>query len=263
MSDLDPINRLPEGYLHELVNEFTDSETVGFLLTGSYARGDAGPFSDVDLMKFVRRLPQAPSRRDLVRLVNERLVSVKVATVTEKLDELARPEKAIWAVPGLRQAIVLSDENEQLYALKHRAESFEWASLQPAAEAYASNEVAGYAEEVHKLLNASTGSDSAAEYAILGLLLGLTRVVAVKLGIMIESENVYFGMVRKAMGDRSNWSLQHKRITEGGRLADRISAALLLYLATADLIDDVSSRGDDLNVVIGTKRQIKDLLAEN
>ena len=39
--------------LSTCLNEWTTQETVAFALLGSFARGDAGPFSDVDVVRFV------------------------------------------------------------------------------------------------------------------------------------------------------------------------------------------------------------------
>src|SRR5829696_6583876 len=148
-----PSVQLPNNFLKNLVEEFTDANTVGFLLAGSHARGDAAGYSDIDLMKFVQDLPEMPADRYLVRFRGAYLVCVTVTTVPEKMNELKKPETAIWAVPGIRQTQVLADHCGALTALKDAADAFRWEGLLSAADTYASNEMAGLAEEVHKLLN--------------------------------------------------------------------------------------------------------------
>ena len=255
--------QLPIGFLRTLVGEFTDSNTVGFLLTGSHARGDADRYSDIDLMKFVRDLPQQPAERYVVRFRDEHLVAISVTTVAEKTEEMRKPEKAIWAVPGIRQASILTDSGGELASLKSAAEGFKWEDLQVTAELYASHELADLSEEVHKVLNAALHEGRAdGEYAILGLLLGLTRTVAVKLGLMISTENDYFRIVREAVGLESQWTRNHVALCEGSRVKGRISNALSLYLDTSALIDKVSD-AEDAVVINTTSRRIESCLREH
>ena len=249
--------QLPSGYLRSWIDELTDENTVGFLLSGSHARGDASRFSDVDLTKFVNELPTKKSERYVVRFKGDNLLCVTVTTVASKLDELQRPETAIWAVPGIRQARVVSDPTGAIESLKSSAAVFDWSGLRMSADHYAANELAGLSEEAHKLLNAAETDDaSARDYAIIGLLLGLTKVAAVKLGVMIPSENSYFRVVREAVGGNSRWSEHHVAIGDAPTRADRASAALSLYVETAHLLGSVENVDDDA-VIRGTVERIE------
>ena len=226
--------------LDALLAKLTDADTVGFLLTGSYARGDATPFSDVDLIKFTNVVPTV---RSAVRYEGGRLVTISITTVDDKMQEMSKPETAIWAVPGIRQAKVLADSDGSITALKAAAQTFEWTPLQPAANHYACNELAGLAEEVQKILAAlNSPNDEAAVYASLGLVLGLTKVIAVKFGVLIESENLYFAAIREEIGADSEWSELH-RIASGSvgvtSIRERVLAALRLYVESARLLDEI------------------------
>ncbi len=54
---------LPDVLLSDLVAEFADADTIGVLLAGSYARGDATSHSDIDLIRFAAVLPEAEADR--------------------------------------------------------------------------------------------------------------------------------------------------------------------------------------------------------
>jgi hypothetical protein len=158
---------------------------------------------------------------------------------------MMRPELAIFAVPGLRQARILHDPTDALASLHELARNFAWEPpLRAAANAHASETVMGQAEEAHKLLGAlSRHDESAAIYATRGLVHGLTRAVAVGRYLLIESENSYFRQVHEAVGLDSAWTRYH-RIAAGfvagsSRLAPATAlgiAALHLYRETAHLL---------------------------
>ena len=226
--------------------EIADAATVGVLLTGSHARGDATRYSDVDLLRFVADLPPEEAGRYTLLHRGGWLVSVSTTTIAAKRAELARPETAIWAVPGLRQARILLDPDAALAALHREAMAFEWAPLQDAANAYASYTVMGDAEEVHKILAAlARGDESATLYGTLGLVLGLARAVAVQRGLLIQTENAYFRQVQEAVGPGSAWT-RYFRLAAGfdaSRSAgsaeparERGLAALGLYRETVTLL---------------------------
>jgi hypothetical protein len=105
----------------------------------------------------------------------------------------------------------LLDKEGALAKLKQEAGAFTWEPLRVAADEYASYDVMGYAEEVHKILSALTKRDeSAVLYGTVGLLFGLTRAVAVQRGILIESENSYLRQVQESVGRDSVWTRYHR-----------------------------------------------------
>ncbi|MCH8205740.1 MAG: nucleotidyltransferase domain-containing protein [Chloroflexi bacterium] len=112
--------------LARIVMELDDGDTVGVALTGSHARGDPTDYSDVDVLRFVQCLPEQEGDRYRLEVRDGHLFSVTTTTVAEKTGELTRPEKAIWAVPGLRQARVLLDKEGSLAELKLEADDFSW-----------------------------------------------------------------------------------------------------------------------------------------
>jgi hypothetical protein len=225
-------------FLARLLAEFTTAETTGVLLTGSYARGDATEFSDVDLVRYVTTLPEADTDRYTLAWREGWLVSLSCATVAGKRDELARPETAIWAVPGLRQARLLLDGDGSLAALLDEAHTFCWEPLQGAADAYASYELMGLAEEAHKVLaGLRRGDEALALYGTWGLVLGLARAVATQRGVLIRTENAFFQQVQETVGATSAWAAAFRQAAgfEVAAPLERAAAGLRLYQATAAL----------------------------
>ncbi|MCX7670667.1 MAG: nucleotidyltransferase domain-containing protein [Anaerolineae bacterium] len=234
---------LPEDLLARLTTEFVTADTVGLVLTGSHARGDATCFSDVDLGRFVTTLPEAEEERYTLLRREGWLISLFTTTVAARRAELARPESAIWAVPGMRQARILFDRDGSLAALRAEAEAFRWEPLQEAADAYASYQLMGLAEEAHKVMAGLRGGDETlALYGTYGLVLGLAQAVAVQRGALIHTENVFFRQVQEAVGTASPWAAAFRRAVglepapaDGAPALWRAAAALQLYRETAAL----------------------------
>lgn len=232
-----------ETFLEKLVEEFKDENTIGFLLTGSVARGDATRFSDIDLLKFAADESLQTEENYVLKYRENRLISLSTTTIKEKLNEIKKPETAIWAIPGLRQAKILLDKGGLLAGLQKTAKDFEWISLQKAADEFASVNLMGYAEEVHKILGALKLKDeSAVLCGTIGLLLGLTKIVAVRHGLLIESENSFFRQVQNEIGEDSEWSFQHKiacGFEQNSTVGIRAVASLRLYVETEKVVRNV------------------------
>jgi predicted nucleotidyltransferase len=238
------VSDLSDDFLQRLTAEFATDDIVALALAGSHARGDATRWSDVDVICYAAAMSATSEARYTLALRDGRLVSLTTTTLAAKAHEMTLPEEAIFVVPGLRQARILHDPTGALAALSQQACDFTWEPLRVAANAYASEVVMGQAEEAHKLLGAlSRRDESAAIYAAHGAVKGLTRAVAVGLGMLIESENSYYRQVQEAAGIASAWT-RHHRIAAGfvapsPRLAPATAigiAALHLYRETAHLL---------------------------
>jgi hypothetical protein len=238
---------LPDAFLRDLVAECATEGIVAVALAGSYARCEATRWSDVDIIRYAAALPSTSEARYTLAIRSARLISLTTTTIAVKQGEMARPEEAIFVVPGLRQARILHDPTGALAALHQRARDFTWEPLRTAASAYASEMVMGQAEEAHKLLGAlSRHDESATIYAAHGAVQGLTRAVAVGRGVLIESENNYYRQTQQAAGEDSTWTRYH-RIAAGFTAPDILDsrpspaeaiaiAALHLYRETARLL---------------------------
>lgn len=238
---------LPESFLHDLVAEFENAQTIGLALLGSHARQDATRYSDVDIVRFNPTLPeQAADRYTLVHWGGQ-LISLSTTTVAQKQKDMQDPAKAIWTVPGLRQMRILTDRNGALEGLQQQALDFTWEPLQAAADEHASYTVMGFAEEVHKILSGLTKADeSAILYGTWGLVAGLTEALLVQRGVLLTSENAYFRQAQEEVGRESDWA-HYLRLAAGFELGDaelspveiRGIAGLHLYRETARLLHPV------------------------
>ena len=237
-------NALPDDFLRALVAEFADETVHAVALSGSFARGEADAFSDVDLVCYTRALP--PARHDRERLVyrDGRLVSVDLQSVDERRANLRQPAAAIVAVPALRHLRILLDRDGALVALRQAAQEFAWEPLQPAADAYASFTVERLAEVAHKVLGGLAARDAGRVVpSTWELVSDLTQAVATQRGVLVDSGRTYFRQVQEAIGQGTAWTRQHRlaagEAVEGRPLAPALArgvAALRLYRETTTLL---------------------------
>lgn len=216
-------------------------EAIG--LTGSYARGTASPYSDVDIRVYVAEENTPAHEHYQLRRFEGHLVSISVATITDQQADLLRPESGLYVALGLRQMQILHDPQGKLAEVKQAAAEYDWTTQQKAAEAFASKQLCGYAEEAHKLLGGlSKNEESTQLYATYSMVLGITNTVVVARGVLIESENVEFQAAQDAMGKDSEWTRQF-RLAAGFDVIPAVSparmraiAGLALYAATVELL---------------------------
>ncbi len=254
---------LSEAELAQLPQHVGDAQVEALALTGSHARGEATAHSDVDVLRFTLDEPTTDRERYHLWLLDGRLVSVSTTTIAAKRAELARPEAAIWAVAGLRQARFLLDRTGTLAALIAEAHAFTWTlALRHAAADHASDTLAGLAEEVHKLLGARERDDpSALLYATLGLQQNLTRAALVARGVLLPTENAYFAEALRLGGPGSRWERLLRVVVgydappPGATLAHmRGEAALWLYVEAALLLADTLTAADSALVAEAVAR---------
>jgi hypothetical protein len=122
-----------ETLLSGLTHELDGPETLGLVLSGSYARGQTNPYSDVDFSLFVDQAPR--TKADGYRLSYRKgsLISLKRSTFADYHRQLTDPKAAIWAVPGLSNWHILLDKTGEIARLQAAAQDFSWAGLQDAA----------------------------------------------------------------------------------------------------------------------------------
>ena len=235
---------LPDSFLQSLVNRLDGPDVIGISHAGSFARGQAGTHSDVDLQVYVHTLPESKYH---LRHWDGYLISVAFNTIEAERSKLSRPETAVWAVPGLRQSVILLDKDGSLAKLKQAALEFEWLPLQSLADEYAVKELMGFAEEAHKILDGLLREhESTVLYATWGLLFGLGRALAVQRGLLMETENRFFDVIQDATSRDSAWTRAF-RLALGADATpanhppfqSRGAAALALYRETASLFKPI------------------------
>lgn len=249
---------LPAGFLETLTAELDGPDVSGIALGGSFARGAATEYSDVDLGPFYRHDATLPPKRLFWR--DGWLVSVSPKTVSGWREQMARPEWAIYLVPSAARLRILLDKDGTLAALVAEARAFRWEPLQPAADAFAGEMLMIFAEHVLKLLGALSRDDEASlPYPLGELLFVLPQVVAVQRGLMIESGNTYHQQVQASAGGiESAWSRAQRAALgmRGEPLRERGAAALLLYAETARLIADALQPAQR-DVIVGIVERIE------
>ncbi len=256
---------LPESFLPSLIGELKTPNITGITLAGSFSRGLGSPYSDVDLQLYVRRMPRNPFGPLTLRRWQGHLVSIQYDSIKEERARLTRPWDAIWAVPGLRQAVILYDANGSLADLKQAGVEFNWSPLQTLADRYASNELMGCAEEAYKIISGlALGHESKVIYASLGLMFGMAKIIAVQRGIMIETENRYFELIQDSVGQDSKWTCAFRLalgmdidLQQMTQFKTRGAAALALYGQTAKLMDGIIQE-EHRDVIINTLKLMED-----
>ncbi|MDQ5824514.1 MAG: nucleotidyltransferase domain-containing protein [Chloroflexota bacterium] len=238
-------NSLPPQLIESLIGELADEEIAGIMLAGSYARGEATRFSDIDIAPFLHE--GAPPRKKRLFYRDDYLVSVSYKTAAGVRADLSLPNRAIWVVNGYRGAQVLLDRDGTIRALMREIEAFTWEPLQPAANEYAGASLAGSAEAVHKLLgDLSMGNDLAIALTTTNLLWSLTDLVAVQRGVLVQSDRTYYRQVQESVGLESAWTRYHNIAAGVAPLADeeqgtparsRGIAVLALYRETLALVE--------------------------
>ena len=230
--------------LMSLAQKFDASSVNAVVLMGSHARGDAGPYSDVDLVRFV-----AEESADLAgagsHLIDGVLVVVGNVTLSQAEEWFTQPQRATDTMAGLRSARALIDRQTTFAALQARAHAFVWTEeLQIKADLWASEQMVGWIEEVHKGLEGLRRHDAGRLLnAGFGLSWGLSTVVKVQRGILLSGDNGFFVEVATTVGQESLWS-QLRAVAFGvaevhGRppsLRERVVAGLHLYGLTVELI---------------------------
>lgn len=234
---------LPVG-LEAKLEEWTSPGTVAFALLGSYARGDAGPFSDVDVVRFLAT-DDAPGHDadSLTALVDGQLVVCSTATPAKVEDWFSQPGQALNVVAGLRVGLPLWDPQGVFGRVQQRARAFAWTdALQAKADEMAGAELVGWIEEAHKGLEGLRRNDSGRLLnAHFGLSWGLVWVMRLHRGVLCDSDNSFFDDVRRAVGLNSEWSrllalafgVTPTGDPGGSPLRRQVRAGLALYCETA------------------------------
>ena len=229
--------------LDRVLQQWPPPRPQAVALLGSYARGDAGPFSDVDFLFLLPAGAQKPKHTNF--LLDERLVTVNAVTPEQMDGWFTEPEQAVNVVAALREAIPLQDEDRLFAQVQSRARSFAWtAEMQAKADRYASHQMVGWIEETHKGLEGLRRNDVGRLLnARFGLSWGLAGLMRVQRGILGNSDNSFYDDVRRGLGEESRWSRLLAAafgVTESDgnliSLHESVIAGLQLYCETAHLL---------------------------
>ena len=251
-----------------LAQRFDRPDAVqALVLLGSYARGEAGPYSDVDLVRFVRSGTKLSD--DGTHLHDERiLINVSSVGPEEYEQWFVDPFQATRWIAGLRVARVLIDR-EQFFTngLQRRAREFLWdTSMQLRANVEAARRMVGWSEEVHKGLESLRRQNDFGRLlnACHGLSWGLSEVLQLHLGVLVSSDNNAFNEVEEALGVQNEQIIDLRRIVFGVKgttsLRQRVIAGLSLYVLIAEQMPSDLEQGNDARIIQMTVNQIRAVL---
>jgi len=252
---------LPETFLAELVRELDHEDIVGITLGGSYARGEATRYSDVDLACFWREGLRPPPKRFMYR--QGRLISMKMTSVAEIRGMLGRPQAALFFANGKHR--VLLDKDGSVARLVEEIAHFRWEALRADANESISLWMALKAEDVQKILREFQRDNlPGLAYTLAGQIEELTLLTALYYGELITSNSTYYRQVEEAAGSDSAWTQYHRIATgledgpEGIKpLRARGIAALYLYRETLAIVRPVM-RQEHLAVAEEVLRVVRD-----
>ncbi len=265
------------------IEAWTTPETVAFALLGSYARGDAGLHSDVDIARFVDDDKQEEEARSFLignggaeeragdckakpgqRRARQWLVVRSTITPSQVESWFTEPGQAVNIIVGLRDGLALWDPDGVFAAVQERARQFEWTPThQEKADCLASKELVGWIEEAHKGLEGLRRNDTGRLLnARFGLSWGLAWVMRLHLGVLSASDNMFYDDLIGAVGPESRWAslLQRAFGTAAGggslSLREEVLAGLLLYCETFTLLEEALPQ-DDHPLIAATAARIR------
>jgi hypothetical protein len=256
---------IPPVPIEQLIHRFDAPAVHSLVLMGSYARGEAGPFSDIDIVRFTdgSELPGAGSY-----LMDGSLVLVSDVIPGQVERWFTEPEAATDGIMGVRSAQALLDRDGYFVGIQARARAFVWdQTMQARANHQASEMLVGWIEEVHKGLAGLQQNDIGRLLnARHGLSWGLGRVMKVHRGILMLGDNAFYDELTHAMGQQSEW-MQLSRTAFGiesevGKtptISEQVRAGLRLYILTAELLASVL-RTEDRPLIAHTIQLIRETL---
>lgn len=215
---------------------------------GSYARNSAGPFSDIDLIRFISDEHFVASAKDGSYLIDDFLVTVSSVNPQQIEEWFSRPEIAVNVISGIRHARPLLDRFNTFEVVQKRAQDFKWnADMQQKANHWASQQMVGLIEEVHKGLEGLRRKDIGRMLnSRFGCSWGLSRVMGVYKGVLLSGDNSFYDEINEALGFDSEWT-HLRRIAFGiedknGKaptLQEQVFAGLQLYVVTSKLLNHI------------------------
>ena len=255
------------GILASLSTKADRPDVLSLVLMGSHARGEAGAYSDVDLVRFVRTSTATESE---TLLLDGTLVVISTATAQSIDGWFSEPTQAVDTISGLRTARALIDRGRFFAAIQARAQAFVWDDhLQHKADVWASQELVGLIEEVHKGLNGLVSGDRGRLLnARFGLSWLLSGVIKVQRGVLLHGDNGIYSELAAVMGADSRWThLRHAAWgieDNDGRvpaLREQVIAGLQLYIETVHLVKS-ALQPQDAPKIRATVALIRRVLAE-
>jgi hypothetical protein len=213
----------------DVAGDLASDGAEAVVLVGSYARGNAGPHSDLDVLAVGEEVPYRPEIR------NGLLVAVTARPIGAYRGAFENPQSLGTDVPGWREALVLHDPEGLAASLIHEAKAWSWEPLESRCDVWVAEGITGLAEEVHKLVAAlrrGNRSTAAVQRSILAV--QLAPILAIHHRILYGSENRLWDLVSDAMGEEWRETQSSALGLDGEPFWKTCAATLRLYGLAAD-----------------------------
>ena len=220
--------------LQHCITEQRNEATQGFMLVGSYARGEATAHSDIDLTHFVR---EQSSPQTTYHLYNDHLLSLLTIALPDEATLFNQPQSAIYALPMWRDAHILLDPTGAIHARQQYALNFDWQQIKEIANIRASFVLYKKSEEVITLLRMLETDNLWGAEALRGFLLNwLATAVAMRYGILIRSEKTLYPDIIDYLGYTNSWSQTATQVVKSSALSPVV---VQLFQETVKLLQDI------------------------
>jgi len=255
--------------IQKVVNTYAPG-SIALALTGSFARGTPSPHSDLDIIRYVTAAELSSMSPYQLLIIDEQLVSLSQTCIESITVDLHQPRRFFLVKPSLEQCIILYDPNRQLECLVNTAKNLDWSNLGELSRSTISSSLAGFVEEVTKLLTGLHESQPwTCLYAIEEVLFELSELMIIYHQAYLQSENQFFLVPQQVAGIESNWSKNFRSAsgvlaasTDIDIVTHRSRAALSLYVETCRIMHSAIIDTDRLVTDWGLKL-IQDYLAFN
>lgn len=246
----DSINQILGGIIETSIS----SDVEAIVLTGSYARGDYTTHSDLDIWIFLDRELNHSEKKYELSYHDDVLVSISKGHLTKWKDALENPAEILGLYFAIHDAIVLYEKDGVFSGLQESLREFNWSTIENKKQVQIQEEAIGFIEEVHKVLSGLERADeSTVIMGSLGLMLGMSKVMAMHYKLHTSTENEYFGKIQQSAGLESKWTWAFRTLLglQGQRDYRQMGkAALRLYRETIGIIDLEDSARRPISVAI-------------
>jgi predicted nucleotidyltransferase len=191
------------GLVERVSTQLVEQGAKATLLTGSHARGNARPDSDVDLFA----VGEGPA--GWMEILDDRLVAVYWWTAEETRRRMLTPEEAILTVRSWRDGLLIDDPSGVGAELQRDAREWTWEKIGREADAWVADKLVVWAEYVQKLAAATESDRPLDAAAIRGqLVVQLADILAVRRRLLEQSENGFWETVADAGGPEVRAALE-------------------------------------------------------
>ena len=203
-------------------------------LTGSQARGQASPHSDIDLFAI------GAGPKGWFAVQGERLVGVYWWTAQEARERMYRPETALLSVLAWRDALPIDDPSGIGAEIQREAREWSWRKIDKEADVWVADKLMVWAEYVHKIAKALEEGRELDACAIRSdLALRMAEAMAVHKRVSAQSENGLWETIAEAGGPEWRQAQERAFAKNGDDWRTSAGAALTLFALAAEEADEL------------------------